>query len=144
MTHDSIHHSVIRNAVFVLVADQLSKIVGALNVGGVFMPVHNPDYSLGVIAAPMFVLIAVSAVTLVAAGRYGMALARAGRISVWVPSAILGGAASNLADRFVFGAVRDFIPTPLVIFNVADVAIICGITAFLWSLARPVSRESMT
>ena len=74
MTNDNIPQNMIRNAVFVLVADQLTKILGALNVGGVFMPVHTPDYSLGVIAAPTFVLIAVSTVTLVAAARYGIAL----------------------------------------------------------------------
>ncbi|MDP9334233.1 MAG: signal peptidase II [Actinomycetota bacterium] len=132
----TVHRTVAYTAVIVAAADQLTKLAGTLNVGGVFLPVHNPDYSLGVIAAPTVALIALSAVTLIAAARYGIGLARAGRIPTWVPGVIVGGAVSNLADRLVFGAVRDFIPTPVVIFNVADVAVLCGVVAFVWSMTR--------
>jgi lipoprotein signal peptidase len=133
---DTIHHAILRSAVVVVVADQLTKLAGTLNLGGMFLPVHNPDYSLGVIAAPSVALIALSAITLLAAARYGIGLARCRRIPAWVPGVIVGGAASNLADRIAFGAVRDFIPTPLVIFNVADVAVLCGVVAFVWSMTR--------
>jgi lipoprotein signal peptidase len=141
MSTDTVHRTVLRSAVVVVVADQLTKLAGTLNVGGVFLPVHNPDYSLGVIAAPTVALIALSAITLIAAAHYGLGLAHTGRIPAWVPGAVIGGAASNLADRFMFGAVRDFIPTPLVIFNVADVAVLCGVLAFVWSVTRaPLTR----
>ncbi len=136
MTTATIHHTVVRSAVIVVVADQLTKLAGTLDLGGVFLPVHNPDYSLGVIAAPTVALIALSAITLIAAARYGIGLARARRIPAWVPGVIIGGAASNLADRLAFGAVRDFIPTPLVIFNIADVAVLYGVIAFAWSMTR--------
>ncbi len=136
MQTDTVHRTVLRIAAIVVVADQLTKLAGTLNVGGVFLPVHNPDYSLGVIAAPTVALIAVSAITLIAAAHYGIGLARAGRIPAWVPGMIVGGAASNLTDRLAFGSVRDFIPTPVVIFNVADVAVLCGVVAFAWSMAE--------
>ncbi|MDP9334726.1 MAG: signal peptidase II [Actinomycetota bacterium] len=125
-----------RIAVGVVVADQLTKLAGTFNVGGAFLPVHNPEYSLGVIAAPTVALVALSAITLIAAARYGIGLARAGGIPAWVPGVVIGGAASNLSDRFIFGAVRDFIPTPVVIFNVADVAVLWGVVAFAWSMTR--------
>ena len=137
MPTNSVDRTVVRSAVVVLVADQLTKIAGSLNVAGVFLPVHNPDYSLGVIAAPSVALITLSAVTLIAAARYGIGLARAGRIPAWIPGVILGGAASNLVDRFVLGEVRDFIPTPIVIFNIADVAVLCGVVAFVRAMTRP-------
>jgi lipoprotein signal peptidase len=136
MHADTITRTVVRTAVAVVVADQLTKLAGTLNVGGVFLPVHNPDYSLGVVAAPTVALIAFSAITLSAAARYGIGLARDRRIPAWVPGMIVGGAASNLADRLVFGAVRDFIPTPLVIFNIADVAVLYGVLAFAWTMTR--------
>ena len=85
MSTDTIRHRVVCVAVLVLTADQLTKTAGTLNVGGAFAPTHNPDYSLGLVAAPTMALILVSAVTLIAAGRYGIRLARAGRLPAWVP-----------------------------------------------------------
>ena len=43
----------------------------------------------------------------------------------------------------MFGAVRDFIPTPLVIFNVADVAVLCGVAAFLWSITHACAAPAL-
>jgi lipoprotein signal peptidase len=143
MPTNTIHRTVVRSAAAVLIADQLTKLAGILNVGGLFLPVHNPDYSLGVIAAPTVALIALSAVTLLAAARYGIGLARSGRIPAWIPGIVVGGAASNIADRFILGEVRDFIPTPFVIFNVADVAVLCGVAAFVWSITRaPITPQT--
>jgi signal peptidase II len=143
MSTHTVHASVIRIALLVLTADQLTKLAGTLDVGGVFVPVRNPDYSLGVVGAPTIALISVSAAILLFGARYGIRLARAGRIPAWVPGVIVGGAASNLMDRLVFGAVRDFIPTPIVIFNVADVAVVCGVAAFVWSAAQaPIASEA--
>ena len=136
MPCNTVNRTVFRTAIVVVAADQLTKLAGTLNVAGVFLPVHNPDYSLGVVAAPTIALIALSAITLIAAARYGIGLAHAGRIPTWVPGAVVGGAASNLADRLAFGSVRDVIPTPLVIFNVADVAVLCGVVTYVWSTTR--------
>jgi lipoprotein signal peptidase len=136
MSIDTIQRTVLRTAVVVFVVDQLTKLAGRANLGGIFRPVHNPAYSLGVVGAPAIALAAISAITLSVAARYGIDLARAGRLPAWVPGAVIGGAASNLGDRVMFGAVRDFIPTPLVIFNVADIAVLSGVVAFVWSMTR--------
>ena len=60
--------------------------------------------------------------------------------------AILGGALGNIADRVMFGAVRDTIdlhwddwhwPT----FNMADVAIVCGVTLLVLTSFRAPSPQ---
>jgi lipoprotein signal peptidase len=38
-------------------------------------------------------------------------------------------------DRARFGAVRDFIPTPFAIINVADIAVVVGVVALGLGLA---------
>ena len=134
MTTSNVHRIVWLSAGAVLCIDQLTKFAGTSNFGGVFEPVGNPDYSLGVVTAPTVTLIALSAVTLIAAALYGIGLARAGRIPAWIPGVILGGAASNLADRVTLGEVRDFIPTSIAIFNVADLAVLGGVIAFMWCM----------
>ena len=52
---------------------------------------------------------------------------------IWIPAGLLvGGALANLADRVRDGAVTDFINLPLwPTFNLADVAITCGVLALL-------------
>ena len=51
---------------------------------------------------------------------------------VWLEALILGGAVSNLVDRFVYGAVIDFIQlyVPVYsfpVFNIADACIVLGV-----------------
>jgi signal peptidase II len=47
----------------------------------------------------------------------------------------LGGATSNLLDKLRRGAVIDFIDLRLwPVFNLADVAIVCGVVIALWSV----------
>jgi signal peptidase II len=58
---------------------------------------------------------------------------------VWLPTGLLlGGAAGNLVDRVVEGAVTDFIDLPAwPAFNVADTAITVGVLALLYVLEGP-------
>ena len=58
---------------------------------------------------------------------------------VWLPvGLLLGGAAGNLLDRVVEGAVVDFFDLPWwPAFNVADVAITLGVLALLYVLEGP-------
>ena len=65
---------------------------------------------------------------------------RAGR--AWVIGLLLGGALSNLFDRFVYGAVRDFIDLRVwPVFNLADTALSLGVVLLLWYALRS-SRTS--
>jgi signal peptidase II len=62
---------------------------------------------------------------------------------VWLPTGLLiGGAAGNLVDRTVEGAVTDFIDLPAwPPFNLADVAITFGVLALLYVLEGPLRHE---
>ena len=52
---------------------------------------------------------------------------------IWLPTGLLlGGAIGNLIDRIAAGAVTDFIKLPhWPAFNVADIAVTCGVVALL-------------
>ncbi|HEX3400557.1 MAG TPA: signal peptidase II [Acetobacteraceae bacterium] len=61
--------------------------------------------------------------------------------------AIAGGAVSNVIDRLRFGWVVDFIHAHLgdwswYVFNVADAAIVCGVTALVIDSLMPRGRRS--
>jgi signal peptidase II len=58
---------------------------------------------------------------------------------VWLPTGLLlGGALGNVIDRVRDGAVTDFIKLPgWPAFNVADIAITCGVLVLLYVTERP-------
>lgn len=67
-----------------------------------------------------------------------------GRPGMWVASGLVaGGALGNLADRAFAGEVTDFIAVgswpP---FNLADVAITCGVVLLAWIYVRDAESES--
>src|SRR4051794_29461458 len=107
----------------VILVDQGAK-AGASQISP---PPRNPDLAFGVARGPAPVLLMLAVVVLAlfvaVVGRVAM---RAG-ISPVVPALIAGGMLGNMIDRARLGAVRDFIPMPLVIINLADIAIIIGI-----------------
>jgi signal peptidase II len=72
-----------------------------------------------------------AAVGILAAGAHTLRLAHQGRMPGWVPALLVGGAASNLVDRLAFGAVHDFLATPWVVFNLADLAVAAGVGGFV-------------
>lgn len=50
----------------------------------------------------------------------------------WAVGLVIGGGISNIVDRATIGEVRDFIPlADMVLFNVADVAVIVGVIAWI-------------
>lgn len=60
---------------------------------------------------------------------------------------VMGGAAGNLMDRLAAGAVTDFVDLQLVswhwpAFNLADLALTCGILVMVWDLLRAVGSPS--
>ncbi|TML93885.1 MAG: signal peptidase II [Actinobacteria bacterium] len=137
MSHHSRTQQIFATAVLVTVADQLTKAVaGALRAGAI-LPVHNPDYSLGLVSGATPVLVLGSLVGLVAFGAHVVRRSAHGLLAPWVCGLLIGGALSNLADRVVLGAVRDFLATPWIVFNLADMAVLVGIGAYLLARLRP-------
>jgi len=66
-----------------------------------------------------------------------------GRPLVWMPTGLLlGGAVGNLIDRAREGSVTDFVKFPhFPAFNVADMAITCGVVALIYVLEGPPRRR---
>lgn len=59
-------------------------------------------------------------------------------------SLILGGGLGNLLDRFLYGAVVDFIRLDFInfpIFNCADIAVTAGVVLFGLGAFRPLGRK---
>src|SRR4051794_33776651 len=113
-------------AASIVAADQASKLT-ALHLAAhpAVEPVTNPSYALGLVTGSPTLLAAGTACVIAAV------LARPRQAaSWWTVPLLVGGAASNLADRVVLGAVRDFLVTPWIVFNLADVAIAAAVVGF--------------
>jgi lipoprotein signal peptidase len=111
--------------------DQATKLAATLaaagHTSGLVVPVHNPRFSLGLAGAPLPVLALLMAAGLLAAGGYSLDAAHRRRLPAWVPGLLVGGASSNLVDRLLLGAVRDFLATPWAVINLADLAVLAAV-----------------
>jgi len=145
----------------ILVADQASKWwilevarlheVGQIPVwsGGPFgldlTMVWNRGVTFGLLSGDSaWNQVALALVALAIAGFLLRWMARAeNRVTAVALGAVVGGAVGNVIDRFRFGAVVDFVDTHAwgwhwYVFNVADAAIVCGVTALVAdALFRP-------
>lgn len=118
----------------VLFGDQLTKAVAdSLMNGTGVRPVMNPDFFLGLVGASRLVTVVVAMTAIIAFGTLVTCQARTGTLPMWVPGLLVGGAVSNVADRLLFGAVRDFLATPLAVWNFADLAILVGLAGYAWA-----------
>jgi signal peptidase II len=122
--------------------DQATKLAATLaaagQTSGLLVSVHNPRFSLGLAGAPLPVMALLMAVGILAAGGYSLQAAHRGRLPAWVPGLLVGGASSNLLDRLLLGAVRDFVATPWAVINLADLAVLAAVIASI--LAQLVRR----
>lgn len=96
-----------------------------------FVNVHNRGVAFGFLGGGgAFVLVVVLAALALLLAYFGR---HADRPLLWLPTGlVLGGALGNLIDRVHQGHVTDFIHFPhWPAFNVADVAITCGVVALV-------------
>ena len=118
-----------------VIADQATKLAAYRTASGqrsgAVIPVRNHDFSLGIAHASLPVMVALMVFGIAALGAYLLRLTIRGQVPAWATGLFLGGAISNLADRVASGSVRDFIATPWIILNLADVAVAAGITCWL-------------
>jgi lipoprotein signal peptidase len=129
-------------AVAVVLADQVAKLAAEQFAGGhrhgPVVPLRNPSFSLGLATTtrPLTVLAMAAGIALAAA--YATSAAGRGGLPGWVPALVVGGAASNLLDRLLLGAVRDFLAVGHLVVNPADLAVLAGLVGYgLTRLARP-------
>jgi signal peptidase II len=119
-----------------ILADQITKVIFASRdffVGPVhFHPVRNYGLSFGLNNLPP----QLSVMIVLAALLFFIYLFRKTNEEQHFGSALglfAGGAVSNLADRFVFGYVRDFIDVGFFTFNFADAFIVIGLVLIVFS-----------
>ena len=143
----------------VLVADQASKywVLHGLDLprlGSVavlpmlnFTLVWNQGITFGLLQAGGSVgSVVLAAVALAVVVGLGLWLRRAASRGVATSTGALGGGAlGNVADRFRYGAVVDFIHVhaaghSFYVFNLGDAAICCGVAVLLLDGARPPAR----
>ena len=129
-----------------VVADQVTKSAASAVAGGLhnraIVPVRNHEFSLGIASASLPVMLLLMVAGIIGLGSHLMRASARGRVPAWVTGLILGGAISNLLDRLVGGSVRDFLATPWIVLNVADLAVVVGLAS--WAVAghhRPASRR---
>jgi lipoprotein signal peptidase len=123
----------------VLVADAGTKVLAAFLASrgfgrGVLLPVQNPDFSLGLASAPFPIMLALASLGILGFGGYTAWQAHRRKALPWVPGLLIGGATANLLDRLLFGAVHDWLYLPKVVINLADVAVVVGLTGYFVSL----------
>jgi signal peptidase II len=150
-------------AILVLVADQASKwwILHGLDLERVGQIVLLPVLNLTMVwnrGVTFGLLTGDSATAHLALALFALAvvvvlavwLARTTRLAIAVPvGAIAGGAIGNVADRLHYGAVVDFIQAHAFgyswyVFNLADVAIVCGVAALVIDNLLPGRSEPTT
>lgn len=108
----------------------------------------NPGVTFGLLAADgamgRWMLVALTGTV---AGAMLVGMWRTRRLSMAMALAsIAGGAIGNIIDRVRQGAVTDFIDLHLgerhwPTFNLADVAVVCGVAALLWMIHRPERQD---
>ncbi len=130
----------------ILAADRLSKyLVMHTMVEGESIPILAPVFYLTYVrnsgaafgllkgGAPLLAGLALLGVVL-AAWQWKRIMAQGWRVR-WGTAAALSGALGNMIDRLVYGSVVDFFDIRIwPIFNVADLAISCGVVLLFWEV----------
>ncbi|HHW08940.1 MAG TPA: signal peptidase II [Firmicutes bacterium] len=97
--------------------------------------VQNPGAAFGLMAerTPFLILTTAAAAAVVVWKR--KEISAQGKVFRWGVALTLAGAAGNFIDRIRIGRVLDFIDMRIWwIFNVADMAIVTGVTLLIWSM----------
>jgi lipoprotein signal peptidase len=122
-------------AVVVLV-DQLTKLAAGIvgPLGSLIYPVRNHALSLELAHGGRWPETAAMALGLVAAVVITGPRTAPSPVRAVAAGLLIGGAASNMVDRAVFGSVHDFLVVGPIVVNVADLAVVAGL--FLFALSR--------
>jgi lipoprotein signal peptidase len=124
----------------VIAVDQLAKALcndarGGASTGAT-MPVRNPGMLTGLGGGSGMLTVLIVMAVFAGIGCLLVHRVRTGRVPAWAAGLLFGGAASNLADRIAVGSVRDFLVVGRLVINVADVAVLTGVVAYVAAGAR--------
>ena len=118
----------------VIAVDQVTKAAASMAGPGsvdFIHPVRNNALSLQVADASRGVEVLLMTLGVIAATLLARHWVRARQTPAWAAALVIGGAASNLADRAIIGAVRDFLAVGPVVLNLADLAVLAGLVVAL-------------
>ncbi|MGZ4734107.1 MAG: signal peptidase II [Acidimicrobiia bacterium] len=137
--------SIVMGLSLVVVIDLAAKLAASViapeSTSGLIIPMRNHEFSLGIAGGPPFTTIVIAAVGISLAAALVIPPARRGELRPWIPACLIGGALANLIDRVAFGSVHDFLATPWVVFNLADMAVVAGLTGLLTARLRPTAKH---
>jgi len=115
-------------------------------VSGVFhiTHIHNPGAAFGIFPHQQYFFI-FSAVLMALVGLWAIKrFSHYGLFFVYGIVGMIAGALGNLIDRVRLSAVVDFLDFRIwPIFNVADIAIVCGAAAIVWALWQDENGEKV-
>jgi lipoprotein signal peptidase len=118
----------------VILVDQATKLAAELLSGGhrhgLLVPVRNPGFSLGLAVTTRLLMLLAMATGIVLVAVYGVCAAGPRALPGWIPALVVGGALSNLLDRLLLGAVRDFLAIAHIVINLADLAVLAGVIGY--------------
>ena len=117
---------------------QVNELLPFLKIGHV----HNDGVAFGFLGGGGAIVLVVTFAAL--ALLIGFFARNPGRALLWLPTGmLLGGAVGNLIDRLRQGYVTDFIQLPhWPSFNVADIAITCGVVVLVFVLERNARADA--
>jgi lipoprotein signal peptidase len=126
-------------AALTAVVDLTSKAAVALLAGGhrhgLLLPLDNPRFTLGVLGFGHLMMVGLMSVGILAVLVLGLPNIATGRVDPRAVGLVVGGAAANTLDRAINGAVHDFLIVGPIIVNLADLAVLVGLTWAGLSLA---------
>ena len=126
----------------VVLADQATKLAAELLAAGQphgpLVPLRNSRFSLGLAATTRPLMLAAMAAGIALVAAYGIRATVHHGLPGWILALVIGGSLSNLVDRLLLGAVRDFLAIADLVINLADLAVLAGVLGYcLIRLARP-------
>jgi len=127
-----------------IAADQASKAaVQLLPATGILHPLVNPEFTLGVASASRPVMLILMGLGIAAAAVTGLRASAGGVVPAAAVGLLVAGAASNLLDRVLLDAVRDFLVIGTIVANLADLAVLAGLIGCAWSLLNRRRRAQL-
>jgi len=102
--------------------------------------IHNTGASFGILKNNKAILIILSIIAIIVLIRY-MTSFKNTKLNTYGLGLLMGGIIGNLADRILFGHVKDFLNFYIIgydfpIFNIADIGIVIGVIILIISIIR--------
>ena len=102
--------------------------------------INNPGASWGILENNRFLLIILSLIAIVILIRYNYSFKKT-KLNLFGFGFLLGGILGNLADRLLFGYVKDFLDFIIFnydfpVFNIADIFIVLGVIILIMSILK--------